>query len=220
VIGAAKAIRTVVKDALIYCNVPKNVYYGFGDTKPEYALAPHCNVWWVYGTLDDEERAREEKRGTLLLGAFAYGPPANSRSTSGFLMWRRGLVGANMWAHDAWYASASSQLDGPSWGDGCQVYPTSPFTPRLTWEATRQGIYDLRYLLTLEDMIARSEKDGKRDAAAAARQWRDKLWAALDPTKNLAWQDTAAYQQHRRQIADLILALIRAGVAPAALRTE
>ena len=212
VIGAAKAIRKVAKEPFVYCNVPKDVYYGFGETPPEMALAPWCNVWWCYGTLSDAEREREQKRGTLLLGSFAYGPPANSRSSSGFLMWRRNQTGANMWAYDAWYASASSQLDGPYWGDGCQVYPTLPITPRLTWEATRQGIYDLRYLLTLDDLLAQARKAGKDKAAAAARQWRDNLWKSLDPTESLAWKDSGEYQRHRRQAADHILGLMRTGV--------
>ena len=74
--------------------------------------------------------------------------------------------------------------------------------------------------LTLEDTIARARQAGKTAAAAAAQQWRDALWKTLDPTRNLAWEDGAQYQQQRRRLADRILALMKAGVPPAVTKTE
>ena len=235
VIRTAKTIRKVVKDPLMYCNVNRTVYYGYD--KPELALAPHCNVWWVYHEITDQEREREAKRGTMLLKNFGNrNLPKRARPDSGFLMWRRSQGGANMWAYDVWRASTSTQLDGPFFGDAGAVYPTMPITPRLAWEATRQGLYDLRYLVTLEDMIARAKRAGGArtkgtrplKAAAAAQEWLDAVWKAMDAKKLYThykdggplWEDTSEYQKHRRQIADHILRLIEAGVAPGQMRTD
>jgi len=230
VIRTANVIRRVVKNPLVYCNLSPTTYYGYD--KPELALAPHCNVWWVYNRFADEEREREAKRGTIMLGAFGHkGRPEHARAGSGYLMWRSRQGGANMWGYDIWRGSYSTQLDGPFYGDACQVYPTTPITPRLSWEAVRQGLYDFRYLLTLRDMIARAKTPGQAEAAAAAQVWLDELWEYIDPNKLFPpamnvppdcslWDDPSQYQKHRRRIADHILRLIKAGVAPARMRTD
>jgi len=210
---AARVVRDRLGSARIFCNVPGSVYYGADGTGAERALAPVCDTWWVYGTLTDAERERELSRGTLLLGAFVADDATQARAAAGLLRWRRREAGGNWWAYDAFQAGANTQLDGPSWGDRCLVYPGSPPVPRIAWEATRMGHEDLRYLETLAAAADRAIVNPLPAVRQAGRQGSallDRLRRNTDPTLNepLGWM--SAYDEMRRETIAAIERIVEA----------
>lgn len=52
--------------------------------------------------------------------------------------------------------------------------------PALNWECMREGIDDLRYILTLENLIAQAEKAGNKTAADSGKKVLKKLRRAFD----------------------------------------
>jgi hypothetical protein len=206
---AAGVVRERLGSARIFCNVPGSVYYGGEGTGPERALAPVCDAWWVYGTLTDAEREREIARGTWLLGSFVPDDATQARAAAGLLRWRRRESGGNWWAYDVFTGSANTQLDGPSWGDRCLVYPGSPPVPRIAWEATRMGHEDLRYLETLTAAVGRALVNplpGVRQAGRRGSALLDRLRQETDPTLHEPFGWMSAYDQVRR---DAIAAIER-----------
>ncbi|MGD8376888.1 MAG: hypothetical protein PVF68_12160, partial [Acidobacteriota bacterium] len=215
-IQAATVLRERLDEPRVLCNVPTTTYYGRPPVGPERALAPHCNAWWVYGTLTDEERARELARGTWLMGRFEPEGPARARAAAGLLRWRRREMGGNWWAYDVMKGSANTQLDGPSWGDRCLSYPTVPPSPRLAWEWTRVGHEDLRYLATLERWVAEGAPEDSRAARRAVRRGErllEELREAVDPTSSDALEAPEAYEEARERVLEALLALHEARAA-------
>ena len=206
---AARIVRERLGPARIFCNVPGSVYHDADGTGAERALAPVCDTWWVYGTLTDAERERELSRGTLLLGAFVADDPTQARAAAGLQRWRRREAGGNWWAYDAFQAGANTHLDGPSWGDRCLVYPGSPPSPRIAWEATRMGHEDLRYLETLAAAVDRALANplpAVREAGRHGDALLDRLRRETDPTLLEPLGTMAAYDRVRR---DTIFAIER-----------
>ena len=158
-------------------------------------------MWWVYGTLTDEERRAERESGTRLMGRFAVGSPAGARAAAGLLRWRRQEEGGHWWSYDAVHGSLNTQLDGPSWGDRVLVYPTHPPSPRVIWEAARLGHEDLRYLRTLEGMSTGEEpcKELRRPMARGRKLLRD-LHARLDPTVPEPFDEAGEYDRVRAEL--------------------
>ena len=72
-----------------------------------------------------------------------------------------------------------------SGSDWIYHYPPNPQEniaggPAINWECMREGIDDLRYILTLENMIAEAEKSGHKAAADSGRKLLKKLRNAFD----------------------------------------
>ena len=91
--------------------------------------------------------------------------------------------------------------------------------PTRHWEAFREGAEDLRYLVTLESLIAKHRDSPE---ARAAQQWLDQLRRQVSPTPEmlapiekespvLVYQagkyDGPDYRRFRRQAAEHILSL-------------
>ncbi len=200
-VDIARVLHQRLDEPSVFCNVTPWIYYGKADNDERPALAPWCNVWWVYGTLTDEERRAERKSGTRLMGRFVVGSPAGARAAAGLLRWRRQEEGGHWWSYDAVQGSMNTQLDGPSYGDRVLVYPTDPPSPRVVWEATRLGHEDLRYLRTLEGMSTGEEacKELRRPMARGRKLLRD-LRARLDPTVPEPFDQAGEYDRVREQL--------------------
>lgn len=208
-VRTSQVLQERLDDPRIFCNVPPWIYYGeHGAT----ALAPWCNVWWVYGTLTDDEREEEMADGTRLMGRFDPAGPTRARAASGLLRWRRQEVGGNWWSYDALRGSVNTQLDGPTYGDRCMAYPTVPRTPRVIWEATRMGHEDLRYVRTLEEQVDAATGDCGpwRRAGRRGGQVLRALHERIDPTLPQPLDDAAEYDEWRRKVVHAIEDLIEA----------
>jgi hypothetical protein len=205
-VQAVRVLRQRLGDPLLFCDVPPWIYHGRED---QPALAPWCNVWWVYGTLTDPEREVERRRGTRLMGRFEVNSPAGARAAAGLLRWRRREVGGNWWAYDGYQGSVNTQMDGPSYGDRCLVYPTVPPSPRVVWEATRMGHEDLRYLRTLEEAVGAADHScpALRRAAGRAERFLEDLGVRVDPTIAEPFTDPADYDRARRDTLEAIQAI-------------
>ena len=210
-VDIARVLHERLDQPSVFCNVAPWIYYGKADNDEQPALAPWCNVWWVYGTLTDEERRAERENGTRLMGRFVVGSPAGARAAAGLLRWRRQEEGGHWWSYDAVQGSLNTQLDGPSWGDRVLVYPTHPPSPRVVWEAARLGHEDLRYLYTLERMSQGDEpcKELRRPMARGRKLLLD-LHAWLDPTVSEPFDEAGGYDRVR---AELIRAIEEIHVA-------
>jgi len=200
-VDIARVLHDRLEEPSVFCNVPPWIYYGKADNDEQPGLAPWCNVWWVYGTLTDEERRSEKEKGTRLMGRFVLRNPAGARAAAGLLRWRRQEEGGNWWSYDAVQGSMNTQLDGPSYGDRVLVYPTHPPSPRVAWEAARLGHEDLRYLRTLEEISQGEEscKDLRRATAQGRKLLRD-LHVRLDPTVSEPFDEAGEYDRVREQL--------------------
>jgi len=196
----ARVLHRQLNQPSVFCNVSPWIYFGKANHEEQPALQPWCNVWWVYGTLTDEERLRERQGGTRLMGRFEVGSPAAARAAAGLLRWRRQEEGGHWWSYDAVQGSMNTQLDGPSYGDRVLAYPTHPPSPRLVWEAARLGHEDLRYLHTLEALSQgkASCKEQRRPMVRGRRLLQD-LHARLDPSLSEPFSEAAEYDRVREQ---------------------
>ncbi len=94
-----------------------------------------------------------------------YGAPSSIRRRYGLAMWRNGENGVANWAYDnisVGYANLATS-ERPVY---CYAFPTWSGRPidTLTYEALREGIYDTRYMATLEKALAVARKSGKSPA--------------------------------------------------------
>jgi hypothetical protein len=203
-VDIARVLHQRLDEPSVFCNGSQWIYYGKTDDG-EPALAPWCNVWWVYGTLTDAQRRAERESGTRLMGRFQVGSPASARAASGLLRWRRQEDGGHWWSYDVVQGSLNTQLDGPSWGDRVLVYPTHPPSPRVIWEAARLGHEDLRYLHTLEEMSRGKERCRElRRPMARGRKLLLDLHGRLDPTVSEPFDEAGEYDRVREQLIQAI----------------
>jgi hypothetical protein len=211
-VDVARVLHQRLEQPSVFCNVAPWIYYGRADNDEQPALAPWCNVWWVYGTLTDEERQRERRSGTRLMGRFVVDSPSGARAAAGLLRWRRQEEGGHWWSYDAVQGSLNTQLDGPSYGDRVLAYPTDPPSPRVIWEAARLGHEDLRYLRTLEEMSGGEEscKELRRPMARGRKLLRD-LHASVDPTVSEPFAEAGEYDRARAQLIRAIEEIHEAG---------
>lgn len=95
-----------------------------------------------------------------------------NRSHVGLCFWKSGADGTGIWTYQRPNADPFNDLDG-EYKDYCMVFP--PRTPggqpvpTLGWEGVREGWRDFRYVHTLEQAVARAEKDGRAAAAGMGR---------------------------------------------------
>ena len=126
-----------------------------------------------------------------------YGAPSSMRRRYGLAMWRNGENGECTWAYDdmncgyADFATASYpiySLAFPTW--------SGPPVDTPTYEALREGIYDTRYMATLERALAQA-KQANADAELIAEV--EKWLADVSVNEDL--------QKVRRQMAHYIVQL-------------
>ena len=148
-----------------------------------------------------------------------------TRLVNGFYLWISPLRGHLPWMYYSYSGNPLDDLDGPHLRghDFAYAVPDPEAPARLIstrhWEAYREGVDDMRYLCTLEDLIAENRD---APAAQAAQKWLDQLRAKLRPDpKQLEaiegespilrlWSDTfdgADYRRFRHEAAEHIAKL-------------
>ena len=107
--------------------------------------------------------------------------PILYRRNYGLALWEDGYAGACTYAYQHAFGHAWDDFDGGYWRDHIMAYPTvDGVIPTVQWEGYREGYDDLRYLATLENLIAKDWRlDGTRgESARISREW----LLQLDPT--------------------------------------
>jgi hypothetical protein len=109
--------------------------------------------------------------------------PGLHRLLSGFYVWRSGLDGIFPYAYQH-LSNRTSPFDDfakSSIGNFRAIMGTYPARrgpiPTVQWEAVREGIDDLRCVMTLEDLIARGLKSGNPTVLTLARSTQERLAA-------------------------------------------
>ncbi len=152
-----------------------------------------------------------------------------TRLVNGFYMWISPLRVHVPWMYYSYQGNPLDDTDGsrlhghdfayavPDPADSNRLIPTRH------WEAYREGVDDMRYLCTLEDLIA--EHAGSREAKSA-QKWLDELHSALTPKpaqlETIEKEspilivlsekyDGADYRRFRRQAAQHIERLVSLG---------
>jgi len=135
----------------------------------------------------------EEKGKKLWSYDCGLGPtdPLTSRNYFGFRVWRTGARGASHWCYNEGHGGVTRfRLPVRDW-DAYNPDYQSPFNfvfcvpegpiPSIGWEGVREGVDDYRYIVTLENHIAKAEAAGKGAAAATGKQLLAELRAKIDP---------------------------------------
>ena len=190
----------------------------------------HCMDSWIRAgsTFEDLRRQLEEAGDEAWLyhnirGAFF--PAEWTRLVNGYYMWTSPLKVHVPWMYYSFKGSPFDATDGPRLRGGDFAYavphPDDPtqMVPTRHWEGFREGVDDMRYLTTLEALVA--EHDGTREAASA-QKWLEGFrrgvtpgHAELEPIEEesplLVWLsgklDGTDYRRIRRQAAEHIVRL-------------
>jgi hypothetical protein len=191
----------------------------------------HCMDSWIRAgnTFDDLRRQLAEAGDEAWLyhnirGAFF--PAEWTRLVGGYYLWISPLRVHVPWMYYSYKGNPLDATDGPRERGGDFAYavpdPGDParMVPTRHWEGFREGIDDVRYLSTLEALIA--EHRGTQEADAA-RAWLGELRRSLTPAQAdlepieaesplLVWLagklDGADYRRLRRQAAEHIQRLV------------
>ncbi len=202
---------------------------------------PWSDVWNINGGLCPLDKIKEYRAAGKKLWAYNNDiegiRPELMRYAAGYWLWISGADGINNFGYK--YRKGKSIYDDLSGEIANFVYyypKTNNETggPALSYEAFREGIDDIRYLLTWEDAVAKAKKAGRLNVAQKSEElvskllakikWSDRLrnearWQRvfymstgqkavvgdLKVTNNIDWAD---YDKIRRAIADQIIELI------------
>ncbi len=145
--------------------------------------------------------------------------PAAVRYKAGFFFHRSGAKGQLYWAYDNFQQDPFNDFDDQQ-ADHTAVYINGgKILTTLQWEAIREGIDDLRYLRTLEKILA--EKPD-HPSAAAAQKLLQELWQEtvvdlevyaerfgkdIEVHHHCVWEPER-FDYYRRKIASAILAFL------------
>lgn len=82
--------------------------------------------------------------------------PAIFRRNCGWMVWALGLDGYLHWSLSRYYNDPWNNFDHAAYAEECLVFPDAgpSVIPTLALKGYREGIYDVRYLETLETLIA------------------------------------------------------------------
>jgi len=187
----------------------------------------HCMDSWIRaaGTFEDLRRQLDESGDEAWLyhnirGAFF--PAEWTRLVNGYYLWTSPLKVHVPWMYYSFKGNPFDATDGPRLRGGDFAYavpdPDDPnrMVPTRHWEGFREGVDDMRYLATLEALVA--EHEGTPEAASA-RTWLESLRRGVTPghvdlepieeeSPLLVWLagklDGADYRRIRRQAAEHI----------------
>ena len=132
-------------------------------------------VW--SGGLQPEKAKRWHSVGSKI---FSYSNPQVGveeplfyRYNFGLALWKAGYDGAMDFAYQHAYGHIWNDFDSERFRDHCFTYPTvHGVVGTLQWEGFREGVDDVRYITTLEQVL---ETAGDTETAVEARQWLDAL---------------------------------------------
>lgn len=224
------AIKAAVPEALTYTTIvyPKN----------SEAYEPHLDIraFSSYLDRDGAERTRKAGRQLWMYSGPSEGNVKANRFYRGLWASALGLDGVVDWVYFTFYQRDHLYNDlvdprgGPNHRGWVVPAPDGPL-PTVSWEGTREGIDDGRYLFTLQSLIAeaRTRTDAKLAAAAQrgddavralhatvdARDFGDRypLWRTCDA------MSVASFDDFRYRVAQHILelqALLEQGAVPEA----
>ena len=193
---------------LIKKHYPDTRVYGVVMDKRELAreVAPQCDIIVCNGDFDGCREVAEDLGKDLYVYG-GMGATNHARFSMGCMPWRAHSSGVFFWMYNYWFYAP----------DDCAVYQHPDDWRRLVrsvqWEAIREGVDDLRYFSTAEELI--SQLPDKRREEALRRleeirssidpdyQWQPENAAELEPPQLLEHYNTP--QKVRSQVIDLIL---------------
>lgn len=101
--------------------------------------------------------------------------PALYRLNYGVKLWQYGYDGAMLYAYQDGFGSVWNDFDSPRFRDHNFTYPTTnSVIDTIAWEGLREGINDVRYLATLENLIDKnsgSQEQKTRNAVGMAKKY-------------------------------------------------
>jgi len=182
---------------------------------------PYVDVWCCQPFVFGYEKIREltgEKSIEFwcypnhISGENDHTPVRGARMTWGFGFWKSGFRTLMPWIYQASIGDPWNYLDGTSMDFFNRSTPEGEPIPVTLWEAYREGIDDGRYIFTLEQLIAESEKRGGRAAQLAAEANRELrlLWNSIEVREKYKYDDLwsgADFDAYRWMLASKILAL-------------
>ena len=106
--------------------------------------------------------------------------PEWTRISNGLYMWLTPFKLHTPWIYNSYGSDPFDAEDGHDFGYAFPSPEDGGPVPTRLWEAFREGVDDLRYIYTLEQLIAANEGDAK---AVAAQEYLDSLRARLQGVK-------------------------------------
>lgn len=130
---------------------------------------------------------------------------ATLRLAYGFFIWQQQVGGQLLWVYQSASENPLNCLDG-TYTDMMYTWPSlsqAGFAggPSLMWECIREGVDDLRYLHTLEQLIRQAEAEGREASAQRARALLSQLAGSFDFEQLRAHADYLDCRWEQAQIA-------------------
>jgi len=211
------------------------------DTFMVEEAGPYSDVWNINGGLCPIEKIKQHKAEGKILWAYNNDVegirPELMRYAAGYWLWISGADGINNWAYRTRSGkSIYNDLSGET-SNFVYYYPKTDNEiggPAIAFEGFREGIDDIRYLLTWEDAVEKAKREGKTKLAGESQakitevfskinwnyrlrdqaKWQRTFYLStgqkavvgdLKVTNGLSWED---YDKIRKVIADEIVKLI------------
>ncbi|MBN1347669.1 MAG: hypothetical protein JXQ73_33590 [Phycisphaerae bacterium] len=137
---------------------------GPGDAYFRDVAGPFADMWNYNGGIDPFDQIPQIRKNHLVCfynnDVESYRPEVD-RYVSGFFQIAAGIDGVFNWEYRGGRGSLYDDFDGKT-GDWVHNYPpskTSMGGPSLAWEAAREGVNDLRYVLSLNEWLATARRN-------------------------------------------------------------
>jgi len=169
-----------------------SIHHGDGTEIMRRQIDPHIDLrvhhgysfeqWLTRNHTIDQYREELQESGDLSwqyhnrIGAFIT--PKWQRLINGIYMWIAPFDGRYDWTYQHYYGDPFNDLDGQQgirYDDYSWSYPSpedgkTP-TPTRSWEAWREGIDDLSYFYTLQELIRQCREHNRIDGVESAEKW-------------------------------------------------
>lgn len=138
-----------------------------------------------------------------------FAQPAAMRCLGGwfFRTIGKGCSGELFWTYRSITSNPYNDLDDSDWVCQYPSYGNRKGGPAIDWEVHREGIDDLRYIITLENLIAKALKEGRVKEADAAQKVLDSITNSFDwdgfRKKSIFWDSkwTEAWEKDGKRYA-------------------
>ncbi|MFP4473792.1 MAG: glycoside hydrolase domain-containing protein [Candidatus Omnitrophota bacterium] len=153
VIKAAQAVKDAGLNATAYLNSTKDV-----------EIFPHLSTATINnGMKIDKNLLKKAEKTDTDIWFYNIG---QNRFSFGFYLWASGAKGRVQWHYQLPAVDPFFDLDGRE-SDYCASYPSESGPINTPWfEIVREGVDDLRYIRTLENLIAKAEKEAGAETEA------------------------------------------------------
>jgi len=172
------------------------------------------DVWCgnVQYTGEQEDKLLARGKRYMRYGSAYLNDCRQARNTSGFGFARRPAEAMYYWHYQAYNGDPFNDFDGNA-RDWCAAYPgdDGPI-PTMDWESIREGVDDLNYIATLQQLAAQAEQgdEQQRQAAAEARKVLSEVLSVDDTISQYEYASALShdeYDQLRWRLAEQIMAL-------------